>query len=133
MVQNDISTWLQFALQQIAAESYLGGIDWNNPIALRDALVRGNNRQGVVEQNNTRMSVINIQRGRESVLDVLRYASLKLSAREEPGQGPCRFLSPSLIGGQRTSQRGESSSRFRRRRGLAITHILRSPALWPID
>ena len=99
MVQNDISTWLQFALQQIAAESYLGGIDWNNPIALRDALVQGNNRQGVVEQNNTRMSVINIQRGRESVLDVLRYASPKLSAREESSQGPCRFLSPSLIGG----------------------------------
>ena len=118
MVQNDISTWLQFALQQIAAESYLGGIDWNNPIALRDALVRGNKRQGVVEQNNTRMSVINIQRGRESVLDVLRYASPKLSAREEPGQGLCRFLSPSLIAGQRPSQRGESSSRFRRRRGL---------------
>lgn len=73
------------------------------------------------------------KRGRDSFLDVFRYAFLKLSAREEPGQGPCRSLSPSLIGGQRTSQRGESSSRFRRRRGLAITHVLRCPTRWPID
>jgi hypothetical protein len=57
MAQNDIPTWLQSALKQVAAESYLDGIDWNDPIALRDTLVRGNNRQGFEEQNYTRMSV----------------------------------------------------------------------------
>ena len=55
-------------------------------------------------------------KGSEVFLDVLRYVFPKLSAMEEPGQGPCRSLLPSLIGGQRTSRRGESSPRFRRRR-----------------
>jgi hypothetical protein len=30
MPQSEISVWLQFALQQMAAESYLDGIDWSN-------------------------------------------------------------------------------------------------------
>ena len=41
MPQSQISTWLDFALQQMAAESYL-----NDPGGLQSQLTRGNNRFG---------------------------------------------------------------------------------------
>ncbi|TKB95328.1 MAG: lipase family protein [Nitrospira sp.] len=46
MPQSDISTWLQFALQQMAAESYLDGIDLNITDDVIARLRLGNNRLG---------------------------------------------------------------------------------------
>ena len=43
---NDITTWLKFALQQMAAESYLDGINRQDPAAVIAALVAGNNAPG---------------------------------------------------------------------------------------
>ncbi|MDH5640922.1 MAG: hypothetical protein OEY28_06475, partial [Nitrospira sp.] len=59
MLENNLSTWLDFALQQIAAESYLDDIDINDPIAVAAALVRGNNRQGFPEGGFTRFVDLN--------------------------------------------------------------------------
>lgn len=46
MPPNNVSTWLDFAIQQIAAESYLDNVDFTNTAAVRLALIRGNNRTG---------------------------------------------------------------------------------------
>lgn len=46
MPQSNITTWLDFALQQMAAESYLDNINLANEAAVRIALIRGNNRPG---------------------------------------------------------------------------------------
>jgi hypothetical protein len=40
---NDITTWLKFAMQQMAAESYLDGINLQDPAAVIRRLVDGNN------------------------------------------------------------------------------------------
>ncbi len=42
-MSSNITTWLNFALQQMAAESYLQGIDWSNALQLRPRLLLGNN------------------------------------------------------------------------------------------
>ncbi len=56
MPQSNLSTWLQFSLQQIVAESYLNGINWNDPLAVIGRLVGGNNRPGFPETNYTRLT-----------------------------------------------------------------------------
>jgi len=56
MPQSEIGTWLQFALQQMAAESYLGGIDLNNAEQVKTQLRLGNNRPGFSETGATRFA-----------------------------------------------------------------------------
>ena len=46
MPQTNVSVWLDFLIQQIAAESYFDGMDITNEAAIRLALIRGNNRPG---------------------------------------------------------------------------------------
>ena len=46
MSQNEMSTWLNFTLQQMAAESYLHGIDTSSDLVVRPRLLRGNNAPG---------------------------------------------------------------------------------------
>ena len=41
-----VTTWLRFALQQMAAESYLDGINILDDDQVEGRLLRGNNRQG---------------------------------------------------------------------------------------
>ena len=55
MPESNISLWLRFALQQVAAESYLDDIDITSPTQVADALVRGNNRQNFPESCFSRM------------------------------------------------------------------------------
>ena len=57
MPQSNISLWLRFAQQQVAAESYLDDIDITSPTQVADALVRGNNRQNFPESGFTRLAV----------------------------------------------------------------------------
>lgn len=45
---NDVTTWLKFALQQMAAESYLDGINLQDPAAAIRRLVDGNNNGQVI-------------------------------------------------------------------------------------
>ena len=61
MPESNISLWLRFAQQQIAAESYLHDININDPAAVAAALVRGNNRQGFPEGGLTRLTQIQAQ------------------------------------------------------------------------
>lgn len=51
MPQSNVTTWLQFALQQVAAESYLDG-----PGTREQILQLGNNRSGFPETGFTRMT-----------------------------------------------------------------------------
>jgi len=46
MPQNEITTWLNFALQQMAGESYLQGIDISSDLVVRPRLLSGNNAPG---------------------------------------------------------------------------------------
>jgi hypothetical protein len=46
MPQSNITTWLEFALQQVAAESYLDTVNINIRDEVETALTRGNNRPG---------------------------------------------------------------------------------------
>ena len=45
---NEISMWLKFAIQQMAAESYLDGINLQDPTAVIGRLVDGNNNGQVI-------------------------------------------------------------------------------------
>jgi Ca2+-binding RTX toxin-like protein len=56
MPQSDIATWLKFALQQMAAESYLDNIDLNSPEEVTRRLLLGNNREGFPEAGFTRFT-----------------------------------------------------------------------------
>ena len=56
MPQSDTSTWLKFALQQMAAESYLDNIDLHNPEEVTRFLLLGNNREGFPETGFTRFT-----------------------------------------------------------------------------
>ncbi|MGB3397102.1 MAG: hypothetical protein WBB60_11700, partial [Nitrospira sp.] len=58
MSQSDIPLWLNFALQQLAAESYLHDVNRNDPTAAAAALVKGNNRAGFPETGFTRMTTV---------------------------------------------------------------------------
>ena len=58
MSQSDIPLWLNFALQQLAAESYLHDVNINDPTAAAAALVKGNNRAGFPETGFTRMTTV---------------------------------------------------------------------------
>jgi hypothetical protein len=58
MPRSEISAWLQFALQQMAAESYLDGISFNNAEQIRTQLRLGNNRPGFPESGFTRMTTL---------------------------------------------------------------------------
>lgn len=40
---NNTARWLNFSLQQMAAESYLQGIDWHNDLQIKPRLLLGNN------------------------------------------------------------------------------------------
>jgi hypothetical protein len=51
MPQSTISTWLDFALQQMAAESYLHNINLSDPADVVPRLVAGNNAPGVTSPN----------------------------------------------------------------------------------
>jgi hypothetical protein len=61
MPESNLSLWLRFAQQQIAAESYLHDININDPAAVAAALIRGNNRQGFPEEGLTRLTQIQAQ------------------------------------------------------------------------
>ena len=56
MAQTETSAWLNFALQQMAAESYLDGIDITNDSLVRLRLLSGNNRPGFTLDNYTRFT-----------------------------------------------------------------------------
>ncbi len=56
MAQTETSAWLNFALQQMAAESYLDGIDITNDSLVRPRLLSGNNRPGFALDNYTRFT-----------------------------------------------------------------------------
>ncbi len=56
MPQNNISNWLRFALQQIAAESYLNNVDLNSPEQVTRRLLLGNNAEGFTETGFTRFT-----------------------------------------------------------------------------
>ncbi len=56
MPQSDIGTWLNFALQQVAGESYLDG-----PGTLEERLEQGNNRVGFPGSGFTRMATLQAQ------------------------------------------------------------------------
>ncbi|BCA56518.1 hypothetical protein W02_36580 [Nitrospira sp. KM1] len=45
---NEISTWFKFAIQQMAAESYLDGINLQDPDAVIERLVDGNNNGQII-------------------------------------------------------------------------------------
>ena len=42
-MSSNMTAWLNFALQQMAAESYLQGIDWQNVLLVKPRLLLGNN------------------------------------------------------------------------------------------
>lgn len=46
MPQSDIAAWLKFALQQMAAESYLDNIDLNIPEEVARRLLLGGRKTG---------------------------------------------------------------------------------------
>ena len=52
MPQNDISSWLQFAIQQMAAESYLDGFAFSNTSELIRRLEFGNNNSAILQLAN---------------------------------------------------------------------------------
>jgi Ca2+-binding RTX toxin-like protein len=56
MPQSELGNWLQFALQQIAAESYLNNIDITNPAEVTRLLLLGNNQEGFPETSPTRFT-----------------------------------------------------------------------------
>ena len=56
MPQSDITVWLDFAIQQMAAESYLDNINIASRSDVEAALIRGNNRLGFSTDNRTRMT-----------------------------------------------------------------------------
>ncbi|THJ25601.1 MAG: hypothetical protein CAF45_000780 [Nitrospira sp. CG24E] len=56
MPQSDISTWLQFALQQMAAESYLQGIALTNDADIITRLKLGNNNPLLNDPNSPILS-----------------------------------------------------------------------------
>jgi Ca2+-binding RTX toxin-like protein len=56
MPQSDITTWLNFAIQQMPAESYLDNINLASRSDVEAALIRGNNRLGFTTDNKTRMT-----------------------------------------------------------------------------
>ena len=56
MSQSEIRTWLQFALQQMAAESYLDNINQNSSEDVTRRLLLGNNREGFPEGGFTRFT-----------------------------------------------------------------------------
>ncbi|MDP3092116.1 MAG: hypothetical protein Q8N04_15690 [Nitrospira sp.] len=60
MPQTNITTWLEFALQQMAAESYLDGINRQDNQAVIDRLVAGNNAPGVSSPNPGATRFVNL-------------------------------------------------------------------------
>lgn len=78
MAQNNITTWLQFALQQMAAESYL-----HRSAELTEILTDGSNNRSVIGQANftgkTRMTTLQAQAFAQ------RYQIIDHHAREETG------------------------------------------------
>ena len=56
MSQSNISNWLRFALQQMAAESYLNNVDLSSPEQVARRLLLGNNAEGFPEAGFTRFT-----------------------------------------------------------------------------
>lgn len=57
MPQSSVTTWLEFAMQQMAAESYFQGItDLNDPLLVKPRLLSGNNPPGFASNNYTRFT-----------------------------------------------------------------------------
>ncbi|RPH78584.1 MAG: hypothetical protein EHM80_09960, partial [Nitrospiraceae bacterium] len=84
MPQSEISTWLQFALQQMAAESYLDGIDWNNAEQVKTQLRLGNNRPGFPQTGATRFTGT-ISNGLQDQAFVERYQIVDHHASDATG------------------------------------------------
>jgi len=84
MPQSNISTWLQFATQQMAAESYLDGIDWNNAEQVKTRLRLGNNRPGFPETGFTRFTGTPTQ-GLQDQAFVDRYQIIDHHANDATG------------------------------------------------
>jgi hypothetical protein len=84
MPQSEISAWLQFALQQMAAESYLDGIDWNNAEQVKIQLRLGNNRSGFPESGATRFTGTQTQ-GLQDQAFVDRYKIVHHHANDSIG------------------------------------------------
>lgn len=84
MLQSEISAWLQFALQQMAAESYPDGIDWNNDEQVKIQLCLGNNRPGFPETGATRFTGPDAQ-GLQDQAFVSRYQIFDHHANDATG------------------------------------------------
>lgn len=56
MSQSEITIWLKFALQQMAAESYLDRIDLDSTEDVTRRLLSGNNREGFPAAGSTRFT-----------------------------------------------------------------------------
>lgn len=53
-MSSETDAWFQFALQQLAAESYLDGIDWTQPEQVKNRLLQGNTRRDLPPSGYTR-------------------------------------------------------------------------------
>jgi Ca2+-binding RTX toxin-like protein len=84
MPQSEISTWLQFSLQQMAAESYLDGIDLNIKENVKIRLRLGNNRSGFPESGATRFTGTQTQ-GLQDQAFVDRYQIVDHHANDATG------------------------------------------------
>src|SRR5258706_3525838 len=54
-MSSQTDAWFQFALQQLAAESYLNGIDWAIPGQVRGSLFQGNTNPDFPASGHTRV------------------------------------------------------------------------------
>ncbi|MFO0707322.1 MAG: hypothetical protein U0412_10775 [Nitrospira sp.] len=84
MSQSEVSAWLQFALQQMAAESYLDGIDWDNAEQVKAQLRLGNNRPGFPQAGATRFTGT-INQGLQDQAFVDRYQVVDHHANDATG------------------------------------------------
>jgi Ca2+-binding RTX toxin-like protein len=84
MPQSEISAWLQFALQQMAAESYLDGINLSIKSDVRTRLRLGNNRDGFPESGATRFTGTAAQ-GLQDQAFVDRYQIVNHHANDPTG------------------------------------------------
>jgi hypothetical protein len=84
MAQSEIAAWLQFALQQMAAESYLGGINLSNAEQVKTQLRLGNNHPGFPETGATRFTGTTAQ-GLQDQAFVARYQIVNHHANDATG------------------------------------------------
>ena len=93
MAQTEVGTWLNFALQQMAAESYLDGIDITNDSLVRLRLLNGNNRPGFTLDNYTRFTdeladrfLTSYARVNHHANDATGFSATLMRERDQSGQ-----------------------------------------------